>query len=230
MSPSWVRSYFHLDLDWQALHRTFSDDPNLRSAVAAYPGLRLVRDPWWPCLVGFLCSPLKPISEIRRLHWKLRQMSGLDSFPGPEALLAVGEVGLRRCGLGYRARSIAAVARMVAEGRWTWDGVEGMPLAEASARLQLLPGVGEKIARCVLLYTGVCLDAFPVDVWTARILEKLYWRRKRPPRQAELVKMADDRFGPYGGIAQLYLFHWYRARRELLGKQDSKLANGSQSR
>ncbi|GAB4245349.1 MAG: DNA-3-methyladenine glycosylase [Candidatus Methylacidiphilales bacterium] len=210
-TPDWIRNYFSLDLDWRKLHAEFAHDPSLRTATQSFPGLRLVRDPWWPCLVGFLCSPLKPIPQIRILHHRLRTTLGYGRFPSPEQIASVGESALRQCGLGYRARFIHACAVAVVEGRWTWDLTPGMPLAEACQRLCLLPGIGDKIARCVLLYTGTCLDAFPVDVWTARILATLYWRKKRAPRLPELIEIADRRFGPWAGIAQLYLFHWFRA-------------------
>ncbi len=210
-APDWLRHYFSLDLDWARLQTEFAADPNLRMAIAAFPGLRLVRDPWWPCLVGFLCSPLKPIPQIRRLHHRLRETLGAGAFPTPEQIASAGEPALRRCGLGYRARSIHGCAMAITEGRWVWDLPPGLPLREACERVCLLPGVGDKIARCVLLYTGTCVDAFPVDVWTARVLATLYWKKKRPPKLAELIELADRRFGPSAGIAQLYLFHWFRA-------------------
>ncbi|MFQ3671116.1 MAG: DNA glycosylase [Verrucomicrobiia bacterium] len=208
--PPWLHNYFHLHLDWPHLHTQLSHDPHLRHAIQAFPGLRLIRDPWWPCLVGFLCSSLKPIPQIRLLHHQLRHTFGTPSFPSPETIAQVGEAALRRCRLGYRARFIHRVATTIASGHWTWDLTPGIPLQEASARLQQLPGVGEKIARCVLLYTGTCLQAFPLDVWTTRILTDLYWKKKRPPKPTELLDFADRHFGPYAGIAQLYLFHWFR--------------------
>jgi N-glycosylase/DNA lyase len=213
--PGWL-NYLHLEMDWESIHRSIREDPHVAEAVRAFPGLRLVRDPWWECLVNFLCSPLKPIPQIEILHHRLRSAYGLPTpsgrhqFPSPGVLASLQEDDLRILKLGYRAKFIHQTARCIANGTWQWEDLPKDDLEAAVTHLRKLPGVGDKIARCVLLYTGSYLGAFPIDVWTERVLTDFYWKRKRKPKLGELEAIVRHEFGPLAGIAQIYLFHWYR--------------------
>jgi N-glycosylase/DNA lyase len=115
--------------------------------------------------------------------------------------------------MGFRAPYLIATARLVAAGECDLNSLRGLPLAEARARLLNLPGVGEKIADCVLLFAYGFPTAFPVDVWVAKALRKFYFRGRRvkPSRLREFVA---NHFGPNAGYAQQYLFHYIRTNRD----------------
>ena len=72
-----------------------------------------------------------------------------------------------------------------------------------------LPGVGPKVADCILLYGFGFGKAFPVDVWIGRIVSELYFNGEeiKPPK-ARLFGM--EKFGDYAGYVQLYMFHYAR--------------------
>ena len=82
-----------------------------------------------------------------------------------------------------------------------------MPLEEARAQLLQLPGVGSKIADCVLLFGYGFQQAFPVDVWIMRALRQLYFPKRRV-KLARLRRFSQTHFGPHSGYAQQYLFHY----------------------
>jgi N-glycosylase/DNA lyase len=82
----------------------------------------------------------------------------------------------------------------------------------ARERLTELPGVGPKIANCVLLFAYGRQDAFPVDVWVLRALRELYFQRRRPKART-LQRFTETHFGPNAGYAQQYLFHYIRNHR-----------------
>jgi N-glycosylase/DNA lyase len=84
-------------------------------------------------------------------------------------------------------------------------------LAAARAELLALPGVGRKIADCVLLFAYGFPDAFPVDVWVKRALRQLYFPRRRVT-DGRLRAFAETHFGPHAGYAQQYLFHYLRTQ------------------
>jgi N-glycosylase/DNA lyase len=88
-----------------------------------------------------------------------------------------------------------------------------MPITGARAALMTAPGVGRKIADCVLLFAYGFQGAFPVDVWVLRALKELYFARRRPSR-ARLERFTETYFGPHAGYAQQYLFHYMRTRRQ----------------
>jgi N-glycosylase/DNA lyase len=74
-----------------------------------------------------------------------------------------------------------------------------------------LPGVGEKIAACVLLFAYGHADAFPIDVWVARALRQYYFCGENVSL-ARLREFAADRWRRGGGYAQQYLFHYIRTQ------------------
>ena len=80
----------------------------------------------------------------------------------------------------------------------------------ARAELCRLPGVGEKVANCALLFGFERVRAFPIDVWIERVLRERYFKRKRKVTSPRLRAFAAEYFGPYGGYAQQYLFHHAR--------------------
>lgn len=114
--------------------------------------------------------------------------------------------------MGFRAPYLRESARMVADGEINLDALHSMSALEARAELLRFPGVGRKIADCVLLFAYGFPDAFPVDVWVMRALRELYFPRRRPNR-ARLERFIDTHFGRHAGYAQQYLFHYMRTRK-----------------
>lgn len=133
------------------------------------------------------------------------------SFPTPQRIVAATEAELRACKMGFRAPSLLAAAREIAEGRFNLKRIRHLPHAEARAELMKLRGVGGKIADCVLLFAYGFDSAFPVDVWIERALQQLYFPRRRASEQ-RLRRFAATHFGPHAGYAQQYLFHYIRTK------------------
>jgi N-glycosylase/DNA lyase len=124
-------------------------------------------------------------------------------------LAAVSESELRACSLGFRARHVAAIARFLAENPGWLEATEHAPYSEAKASLITLQGVGEKVADCVLLFGAGKLEAFPVDVWILKTMERRYGLDGWKP--AQVAQFGRAHFGPLAGLAQQYLFAWERA-------------------
>jgi N-glycosylase/DNA lyase len=132
------------------------------------------------------------------------------AYPTPAALAALEEADLRACALGYRAGNLLKSARMVAEGLVDLAEIANMPDAEAMKALRRLPGVGEKVANCALLFGFERLRAFPVDVWIERVIRERYFPGRKKPTASDIKDYCAKAFGPYGGYAQQYLFHHAR--------------------
>jgi len=213
-----VRRYFGLDHSAASVRAAFPDkDTILREAIAFSPGIRVARQPLWECLATFITSSLKQVSHIRTMSLTLRsrfgerhELAGREFFayPTPAALAGAGEMALRECGLGYRAKSLHLAASAIASGGLDLAAVEAeTSLAKAREQLLTLHGVGDKIANCALLFGAGHWDAFPIDVWIERILHDLYRKRVKG---AKLQAWAEKHFGPHAGYAQQYLFHFAR--------------------
>jgi len=134
----------------------------------------------------------------------------LHTYPDPERLAEASEVELRECKLGFRAKNLLGTARTIAEGKVDLEAIRAMDDADALAELCKLPGVGEKVANCVLLFAYGRLRAFPIDVWIERVLREIYFKGKRKVTAERLKRFSMEYFGPYGGYAQQYLFHHAR--------------------
>ncbi|MEX1044501.1 MAG: DNA glycosylase [Chthoniobacterales bacterium] len=212
--PVTVARYFSMDHDLEAIYAGFPQDATMLAALDFCRGLRMIRQPAWECLATFITSSMKQVAHIRQMSHALRARFGravrgtdLRSYPEPSALAAATEDELRACGLGYRAKNLRATAQRVASGEadlGAWRGLEDTALGEA---LCGLPGVGRKVANCVMLFGFERLKAFPVDTWIARILQKNYWRGRQKPTPLALERRLARRFGPHAGYAQQYLFH-----------------------
>ena len=222
-SADLVKRYLGLDHDLAAIRRTLPKrDKPLQQALKFAPGLRIMHQPKWECLATFITSSLKQVPHIRKISLTLRERYGeavaaepgapaMRAYPTPQALSQAGEKALRECGLGYRAKFLHLTASKIAAGEAdleAWDA-----LSEEAARLALcsLPGVGEKIANCVLLFAYARFGAFPIDVWIERALRELYFPdTKDEMTSRQLRDFAESHFGPCRGYAQQWLFHHAR--------------------
>lgn len=209
-----LRNYLNLDADLAGIERRLARDPILRRAMPHTSGIALLRQDPWQCLISFIVSAFNNIPKIElsvgRLVSRFGGINGDGSdFPQPQALAAARLRGLRACALGYRAPYVAAVARLVASGQFDLAGPHKLPYAEARSLLLALPGVGEKVADCVLLFGYGKYEAFPVDVWVKRAVERWYLRG-RAVSTSEIRRFGAARFGNLAGYAQQHLHYFAR--------------------
>ena len=102
-------------------------------------------------------------------------------------------------------------ARLVSSGKAELEAWSVLPDADLREKLCALPGVGAKVANCVMLFAFERLRAFPIDVWIERALKQQYFPRKKKVTTLELCEFSQTYFGEYGGYAQQYLFHHARS-------------------
>ncbi|MBI3850652.1 MAG: hypothetical protein HY298_10335 [Verrucomicrobia bacterium] len=218
----WLADYLQIEQDLDAVLASFPDDEPMRAAVAASPGLRLLRQDPWECLASFILSSSKQIVQIQQIIALLSQRFGKPlrvaracvpafTFPTPASLADRTEGELRDCKMGFRAAYLLATARIIASGQLQLDRLKSLSLEEARVELLTLPGVGRKIADCVLLFAYGLPMAFPVDVWMTKALRELYFPRRRVGL-SKLQHFATTHFGKNAGYAQQYLFHYRRVR------------------
>lgn len=212
-TESLAQTYFSLDHPLEEIYGAFPTDPMSVEALALCRGLRIIRQPRWECLATFITSSMKQVAHIRSMSLALRRTFGRQTkcgytYPAPAKLAASSEESLKACGLGYRAKNLLAAAKMVAGGEVDLDALAELETPALRDALMNLPGVGAKVANCVLLFAYERLDAVPIDVWIHRVL--IAMRRGRGGTAAQLARYARKNLGPYAGYVQQYLFH--RAR------------------
>lgn len=208
-----LRHYLDLDRDYGAVAREYEHIPQAKRAIELYPGLRVLNQPTWEALIAFILSANNNVGRIRTLvhavsrelgpafEWKGETIYG---FPTPEALAACTEEKLRSMGVGYRAPFLKKTAQLVLDG-FPMEALRCGCYAEAHDRLTSLPGVGDKVADCVLLFGCGQTSAFPVDVWVERLLKS--WFGIEDLSRKKLMCAARELLGENAGLLQQFLFH-----------------------
>jgi N-glycosylase/DNA lyase len=214
-----VARYFALDHPLAKICGSFPKDPVMNAARDFCCGLRVIRQPKWECLATFICSSMKQVAHIRQISLALRKRFGKQrkigehlvyTFPLAPRLARASEKELRECKLGYRAKNLRATARLVSSGDASLEDWLALTDAELRKQLCALPGVGRKIANCVMLFAYERLRAFPIDVWIERVLRQQYFPRRKKMTVERLREFSETYFGEHGGYAQQYLFHHAR--------------------
>ncbi len=211
-----VEEFFAAGVDFSRITDAlpWRSDPVLQEAVNAFPGLRILRQPPATALLSFLLSPLKRIDQIRdgllqiSRHWGTQLANGLYAPPSWESLSCVSEDNLRNCGIGYRARSIHRTALFLHSRPGYLDSLHNLSSTEARTRLLALPGVGRKIADCVLLFGYGRLESFPIDTWISRTMRSVY--ELDSFSDSQIHQFASAHYGKFAGVAQQFLFAWAR--------------------
>ena len=204
------RGYFDLERDYAAIRASVDpDDAFLNRACDFGRGIRMLRQEPWEMLISFILSQQKNIPAIKRCVEVLCSRYGepienagdsLFSFPSAGRLAALDERCLLDCSLGYRAKYVSAAARLVASGALNLTKIAALPDDALMEALLAVPGVGEKVANCVLLFGYHRLGRFPRDVWINRVIENEY---------GGLFPLA--RYPDTAGALQQYIFYYARS-------------------
>lgn len=206
--------FFRLDEDLDRILKEVDQDSIIHQAIQKYRGLRLMRQDPWECLLSFLCSSAKAIPHIRCIVELLCKSSGKKvvwgnyfgyAFPEPECIKT--PLQLESVRAGFRTDYLVKVSRRIDRNQLL--SLKDLSYEEARKRLMELPGVGKKVADCTLLYSLDFLEAFPIDTWIKKGLQKAYFGGRRVGEKA-MEKFVSNHFGPFAGYAQLYLFHFWR--------------------
>mgnify|MGYP001162688453 FL=1 len=212
-----ILEYFGQSVDWDMIRDAlpWRSDPQLRTCIKEFPGLRILRQPFGETLFSFLCSTAKQISQIKQCCLEVANRLGEDlgggnyAWPGWDAIAEAGEDILRECRLGYRSRYIWKVAKILRKDQEFELRLASEGYPQAKATLMQLPGVGAKVADCVLLFGCGRLEAFPVDTWITKVMARRYnlggWDT------AKVAQFGQVHFGSAAGLAQQFLFASERA-------------------
>ncbi len=192
-------NYFDLYYDYGELKKRFSQTcPILKEACAKVGGIRILRQDFWETLISFIFSQQNNIPRIKKIIFSMCEM--FFGFPSAETLKNCTVEDLAPLRSGFRAKYVLDAVRAFNSAEITEKALTDMSTSQAKAALMQIKGVGPKVASCVLLFSLHKTDAFPVDVWMERILREHY-PNGFPQSLCDV-----------GGIAQQYLFHYFRQK------------------
>jgi N-glycosylase/DNA lyase len=232
---AFVRAYFGLNDDLPEIYSQINRDKHIGTAIKEFKGLRILRQDPWECFISYICATYKNIAAIKRMLLHLSRKFGrkvvLDghsffTFPTPMKLAKATLNSLRECELGYRAKYVSQTSKDIFKNDYELEHLRKATYDRAKEELLRFPGVGPKVADCVLLFSLEKLDAFPVDVWIRRAVLRHYATnfprefvdtisRQKSLSESEYKRLnlfGRQHFGKYAGYAQEYLYHYERTQ------------------
>ena len=203
-----LRHYFDLDSDLQPIYEILFHEKAFENCLKDVWGLRIIRQDSWEALACFIISSNNNVKRIQGIWRNLSSRLSHDknSFPIPIEVARTHERILRELGLGYRAPYLLRTAQFVSANPGSLEGIRAAGYEEAKRKLLAFPGIGEKVADCVLLYGFQKYEAFPVDVWILRVMRKLFFNH-RNVSEKQVHRFGQKRWGKHAGYVQQYLFH-----------------------
>ncbi len=214
--------YFSLKEDYEKVKRDLAKiDDNLKTSIKFGEGIRILHQDLWETLISFIISANNNIPRIKGIieriskkYGKKITFEGKDyyTFPTPEELSKATVEDLRNLGLGFRDVRVYETTKKVCTKEIDLEKIkEEKNIEKIEEELLSLPGVGPKVADCIMLFALKKYQVFPIDVWVKRVMSELYFENKeqKPQKIKDFVK---EYYGEKAGLAQQYLFYW---RREL---------------
>ena len=220
--------YFNLGTDYNKIKTDLSKiDENMKISIQYGDGIRILKQDPWETLISFIISANNNIPRIKGIIEKISKKYGKEiewnntkhyTFPTPEELSRATVRELRLLGLGFRDSRVFETTKMVKENKIDIANLEKMEdINLLREELLKFPGVGPKVADCIMLFSMKKHEVFPIDVWVKRVITELYLNEiaennSKNISNKKILELAEKKFGKLAGIAQQYLFYW---RREL---------------
>jgi len=215
-----LNTLFRLDDPLDEIQSEITREGFMKESIAFAPGLRIVRDPLFPCLMSFISSIQKNIPAIHSLLDSIRKKWGPSyefrdktyyGFPSLEELSNATVSDFEGLNAGYRSKFFVKTIESMLEGEVTEEQLRTMDYSQAHRTLKILHGVGDKVADCVCLFSLGFLEAFPIDVWIEKVIQSHYpIFEKEGKSYQKKSAVARNYFGQYAGYAQEYLFYYSR--------------------
>lgn len=212
--------YFNLQTNYEAIKEKLSNiDIYLKNSIEYGNGIRILKQDLWETLLSFIISANNNIPRIKTIIERIAKKYGnrieyrnkmYYTFPTPEMLQNASIDDFRGLGLGFRDVRIYETVQRTLKGKIDLEKLKQEENTEVLRKKLLeIPGVGPKVADCVMLFALNRFDVFPVDVWVKRVISELYFNKKEQTPNV-IHEFAEKQYGDLAGLAQQYLFYWRR--------------------
>lgn len=216
--------YFDLDRDYEKIKKDLSKiDNNMKTSINYGEGIRLLNQDLWETIISFIISANNNIPRIKGIIDRISKTYGEKivwegkeyyTFPTPKQLSKATTEDLRKLGLGFRDVRVYETTKIINAKKVDLEKLHKEENTQHVREILLtLPGVGPKVADCILLFSTLKrLEVFPIDVWVRRVINELYIKNENEEKvnKKEIEQLAKQKYGNLAGIAQQYLFYWKR--------------------
>lgn len=218
------KEYFDLDRDYEKIKNELSKiDDNVKTSIIYGSGIRILNQDLWETIISFIISANNNIPRIKGIINRISMKYGKEikwnenkyyTFPTAEELSNATVGDLRALGLGFRDVRVYETTRKILNNEVSLEELKNEKDTEkVREALLTLPGVGPKVADCILLFSTLKrFEVFPIDVWVRRVMNDLYIKNPDETKvnKREIEKLAKEKYGDLAGLAQQYLFYWKR--------------------
>lgn len=212
------KDYFDLGRNYSDIKKILREnDENMKIASEYGYGIRILHQDPWEMIISFIISAANNIPRISKTIENISKAYGKEItynqisyylFPTAEELSKATADDLRKLNLGFRDKYVFEATRRVNDGEVNIENLEKMTTLDARKELMKIPGIGAKVADCILLFSMGRVESFPVDTWIKKVMSELY---VDSTNITKINQYASQRFGKYAGIAQQYLFYYKRS-------------------
>ncbi len=216
--------YFDLNTNYDNIKSKLSNVDNyLKTSIEYGEGIRILNQDLWETLISFIISANNNIPRIKGIIERISKSYGEKivwdkaeyyTFPTPQELSKASVEDLRNIGLGFRDVRVYETTKIINENPNKLKEIEDeKDVNKLREELLKFPGVGPKVADCVMLFSTLKkLEVFPIDVWVRRVMNELYIKNEDETKinKKEIEELAKTKYGNLAGIAQQYLFYWRR--------------------
>ena len=217
-------NYFDMKRDYDKIKNKLRKiDNNMEKSILYGEGIRLLNQDLWETIISFIISANNNIPRIKGIIERISKKYGNQivwngeeyyTFPTPEQLGKATVEDLRSLGLGFRDVRVFETTQKVLNKEIDLYQLYAESDTEiVREKLLELPGVGPKVADCILLFSTLKrFNVFPIDVWVRRVMNDLYIKNEDETKVDKklILGVANEKFGDLCGIAQQYLFYWKR--------------------
>lgn len=214
----------NLDRDYEKIKKDLSKiDNNMKTSINYGEGIRLLNQDLWETIISFIISANNNIPRIKGIIDRISKTYGEKivwegkeyyTFPTPKQLSKATIEDLRKLGLGFRDVRVYETTKIINAKKVDLEKLHKEENTQHVREILLtLPGVGPKVADCILLFSTLKrLEVFPIDVWVRRVINELYIKNENEEKvnKKEIEQLAKQKYGNLAGIAQQYLFYWKR--------------------
>ena len=218
-----IKDYFDFNTDYSKIKETLSKvDKYLEESIKFGSGIRILNQDLWEVIISFIISANNNIPRIKGIIERIAKQYGKEvkfqgksyyTFPTPEELSKASVEELRKLGLGFRDKRVYETTKIIKNGEIDLEQIEKIKDTNKIREiLENLPGVGPKVADCILLFGLKRFEVFPIDVWVRRVMNDLYIKNEDETKvnKKEIENLAKTKYAELAGIAQQYLFYWKR--------------------
>lgn len=218
-----VKDYFDFNTNYEDIKKKLASvDDYLKQSIEFGNGIRILNQDLWEAIISFIISANNNIPRIKGIIERISKKYGKKiewegnkyyTFPTIEELSEATVEDLRALGLGFRDKRVYETTKIFLNKKMTIkELIEEQDVNKLREKLLTLPGVGPKVADCIMLFGLKRFEVFPIDVWVRRVMNDLYIKNEDETKvkNTEIEKLAVEKYDKLAGLAQQYLFYWRR--------------------